>query len=728
MSKSNISHDLQVLALKVQKTVLSANSGDISETEFAKLKSEYIKLKNKYQFFDSSSLQNELSEEDLSLFHYLELGFEHKTASYKSVLKGIVARHDQAQFDAHVFLQEFFKNEGYRNIHQSKYSDLNQKDKEYIRSIFGGVLGVDIIDECMASVRLEQLADLWMYVASKNHLEDIKEYHVRSKNKQFKEMYGTLGHYLVEQLSARKKTVIYRLDETTGTVAAVIDSRSSQSMAHGTIAGSYRSDSCYINSQTKEIYICAASLNTDISNKSQLSTLAKICHALELTLKQTEYQTEYHAYSVKSHILHGGFFPITNLLENQNKSKFDGKALIQTLGWDKWDDMQKQKAVEAFSLYPIIFYLSEQNPSSYVAETLLHSNLASLGCDTLGFYQRKEELKNATHPLKEFSLDILQNLTTMVDFLADEQVCISIHGDGKVKLTSYLKALSNAISNYMYNFPPHLVGENNEYSDAHIQGLLNLANSCKILTQKIKIHEQTFEGSNITKEFHTAYLTIKNLENIQDSIESLPSQKRVYQYDKAEEKRLIEKYDIQSTLTFSDKQDLLLNIAKNLARALERNDFSFLAAIRDSEIFGAPPQSLDNIIDSLEKHSRDEAYDPLCGYLNADSLSSGLSYCLNNHHGMWVNIMKPLQPLFKGDDFDDYEFLSKRNIILNVGQSNSKQAVNTKELAQYAYGSYITNIASYLIEAIPKKRHPIYAQIRDSAKPPSQKKASRKKQ
>lgn len=740
---SNISNDLQILAIKVQKAVLSSKGGEMSDAEFNKLKSSYKKIKNKYRYFDTESIQNELSEEDLTLFHYFELGFDQETATYKSVLKGITNHQGQAQFDAHLFLQEFFKYEGYRNIHQSKYSDLNQKDQEYIRSIFGGVLGVDILDECMASVRLEQLADLWMYVASKNHLDDIKEYHLQSANPQFKAMYETVGHYLVEQLSKRKKTVIYRVDENNGTSAAVIDSQTKNFFECDLVAGAYRSDSCYINDKTKEIYICSASLHTDISNKSQLSTLAKMCHALQLTLENTDLQTTYHGYTIKSHILHGGFFPITHLIGNQNKSKFDGKALVETLGWSQWDATLQNKAVDVFSLYPILFYLSEQNPSPYVSEILLNSNLASLGCDTFGFYQRSREIKNTQYPLKNFSLDILHHLNCAVDFLNNEEVCVSIHGDGKVKLATYLKAVSKSVANYMYNFPPHIVGNNNEYDEKHVQQLLQLAGNCKNLIQKIKTDEQNFDGSGITKDLHAAYLSIKNLENISDSIEALPSQSRMYTHDKTEEMRLVKKYDIQSTLSEKEKGDLLLNISENLSKGLAtRNDFSYLAAMRDSGIFGTPPTAVNNIIENLVKYNANEPYDKLCGYSDPAKLRKSLISGIKNHKSLWRSIIQPLIPLFDGAAFESTEFKANLITILKKGREtkdekelrlNSMSSDNVEKHSAFAiscfeHGSYITGISFYLNHIITKKRHPIYEQIRDSAKPPSQKKASRKKQ
>lgn len=477
---------------RVRGVVEQAQNQPIEDDIIDDLQTQYRTLYDEYQ----NNQFNGLSDETILLLEHLHFGLNARLQVQGPLLQAI-GKSTDTQF-THTFLQEYIKSAaGYDSVHKNKRT---KEQKTFLMEAFGGVLGVQITEEFVKSVKAEQMMDVILYVASGLQAKDVAAYRKQSPQTL------SIDMYLLNKMQEQKHEAIYHLDnaqQSSGRsyVAGHVYPLNQAARRSYRVAGRGRSDSCFVNHDTKQIHIGLATSLAGLGASAQAEVICKFKDALEKTRDAMEGQDgfAFEGYTIHTHLLHGGLLPLENLEPQQEllQRKGVGFEMMKELGYDseKWTDANRQEAIDVLAGFPILAYTNEKNPHNKVMRGLLASNMASLGTDTQDFYdfcnelRRKMESQNKNEKItQEQAMTALAEKTLdytdrMLDFFNQPHVNIHINSNGKLK--TLVNTVVQSLNNHTLNFPPRALG-GDTYSNEHIERLRNTAKKMSAFYTKIE--------------------------------------------------------------------------------------------------------------------------------------------------------------------------------------------------------------------------------------------------
>lgn len=327
-------------------------------------------------------------------------------------------------------------------------ADQEELDREAVRRIVGSMLGVEVSEKFVLSIRGEMAGKLVTYSLSALCEDDLKAW----EDPQTRRKWGNdRDQYLLDCIRHHDMVMAYDMgghDSSTSTypIGCVLYAEQDE---HRRKPGK-QADSCMVNHNRKLIVFGAQTTSTD-HDADQAMSAVRMLSALEQmvtqpTLGDPAVPNPYYGYSIVPSFLHAGYFPA----DRTEGRKVAGQAFLDSLesvGGRLNDEDRHTLARQAF-----FNVFSESHPNTSLAQTWAKFNVQVCGADTLPlFHDMKAALKDE-HPLRRFSEIVLDGTVGALEVLARDDIFVSSKSRGKNVMEPVLNGILATLENHPMNF------------------------------------------------------------------------------------------------------------------------------------------------------------------------------------------------------------------------------------------------------------------------------------
>ena len=321
-------------------------------------------------------------------------------------------------------------------------------DREAVRKIVGGMLGVEVSEDFVLSIRGEMAGKLVTYSLSELCEDDLKAWEDPAIQKHWN---GSRDHYLLDCIRHYDMVMTYSMgahDKATSTypIGCVLYAEQDE---HRRKPGK-QADSCMVNHNRKIIVFGAQTTSTE-HDADQAMSAVRMFAALEQMVAQPSLgdpavPNPYHGYTIVPSFLHAGYFPA----DRTEGRKVAGQAFLDSLesvGGRLNDEDRHTLARQAF-----FNVFSESNPNTSLAQTWAKFNVQVCGADTLPLFRDMKAALKAEHPLRRFSEIVLDGTVGALEVLAREDIFVSSKSRGKNVMEPVLNGILATLENHPMNF------------------------------------------------------------------------------------------------------------------------------------------------------------------------------------------------------------------------------------------------------------------------------------
>lgn len=321
-------------------------------------------------------------------------------------------------------------------------------DREAVRKIVGGMLGVEVSEDFVLSIRGEMAGKLVTYSLSELCEDDLKAWEDPAIQKHWN---GSRDHYLLDCIRHHDMVMTYSMgahDKATSTypIGCVIYSEEDEARRKP----SHQADSCMVNHR-KKLIVFGAQTTKNKHDADQAMSAVRMFSALEQmvaqpTLGDPAVPNPYYGYAILPSFLHAGYFPA----DRSEGRKVVGQAFLDTLesaGERLNDEDRHTLARQAF-----FNVFSERHPNIALAETWARFNVQVCGADTLPLFHDMKAALEAEHPLRRFSEIVLDGTVGALEVLARDNVFVSSKSRGQNVMEPILEGILATLENHAMNF------------------------------------------------------------------------------------------------------------------------------------------------------------------------------------------------------------------------------------------------------------------------------------
>lgn len=462
----------------------------------------------------SDAVLNQLPANQRRIINYFQMSRDEQGKFLKPFISRLAEASSGEQ--ATIFMAEFIKtHECHKIINSKRFEEINPEDRAHIKEMLGGLLGLQITDEFIRSIRHESVASILAYAASGLSDLHLKQYH---EERYYRGYHKTVQEYLADKIQLSRTYARYDFRVENGEMLTAFCDGSGRSLekisdliysygGNSRRAPAKEVDSAYVNHETKTIVLCSATANGSVVGKQQASALEKARLSMINWIKSdscTWEDKEEYLKSIQTIILNGGLMPTNNPQEHGRAKTYQGKALMESFGAESWDETFLSQVRESISLASYLSYFSDSSAGPLVAQAMYHANYFSVGADTLKIWEEMREVRRKSmgpEEDREFATFVLSKLSSVISTLSDPRVQLSMDAGGKGHLVHILEVCNGAMENHFTNFPAERGVTNEERAL-----LLSISKDLKLVGEKLVAGGTTDHGRVIQQTLQTASL------------------------------------------------------------------------------------------------------------------------------------------------------------------------------------------------------------------------------
>lgn len=417
---------------------------------------KYRKLHRQARTLPLKGVLRQASADQKLMVRFLELGKE----NYDSFMRDLVVHIQPSAQDTAVAVADFLKSPAaFRHLRarlQSEDSpslsaeELEQEglDREAVRRIVGSMLGVEVSEKFVLSIRGEMAGKLVTYSLSGLCEDDLKAW----DNPAVRKQWDSRDDYLLDCIRRHDTVLAYEMGEhdpqtSTYPIACVLFPETEE----GRRRPSHQADSCMVNHRTKVI-VFGAQTTSNEHDAGQAMSAVRMFSALQQLVKQPTLGEDgvpnpHYGYSVIPSFLHAGYFPA----DRTEGKRATGQAFLDTLeaAGERLNDEDRQ----ALARQAFFNVFSEENPNPSLAAVWAQFNVQVCGADTLQLFHDMRSALEAQYPQRRFSEIVLDGTVEALEVLAREGVFVSSKSRGQNVMKPILDGILNTLDNHPINFP-----------------------------------------------------------------------------------------------------------------------------------------------------------------------------------------------------------------------------------------------------------------------------------
>lgn len=382
--------------------------------------------------------------------------------------------------------------EAFESVRSTAAAD--PQTRQRLQELLGGLLGIEVGDEFVASVRMENLGRIIGYALSGLAKWNLQTFHATEQlsSRLLKYRKSSVEEYLTERIVEQDVEFVYEVsDIANGTrqVAGFVNEskNASELVMGGQTRAKSRSDSFFVNHAEKKIVMVAAtSLNSGPGE--QAMPLIKAHQALKALVQTDEIngvKNELFGYSFEVCFCHGGFAP-----SEQNKAgKQTGSGYFDALGGLTLNQRQALMRSAFLSL------LGEKAASPTLQQVLRDTNIHILGTDTEKLYHdmRFASLVDSQDSTSRALANVcLGEMVGALEVLATASVEFSFTTGSKTIASAVVPSVVGAVQNYFKNFP---LTPTQELSAAERRQLQHVSSLLEKVEEKLTQRADTYDES-----------------------------------------------------------------------------------------------------------------------------------------------------------------------------------------------------------------------------------------
>lgn len=415
----------------------------------------YRALHREYRASPLKGLLQHATPDQKLMVRFLELGKE----NYDSFMQDLVVHIQPSAQATSTAVATFLKSaEAFRHLRAPRKSeaatgvgqDLEQEgvDRDAVRRILGSMLGVEVGDAFVLSIRGEMAGKVVAYALAGLCEDDLAAWEdpvVRKK-------WPSRDAYLLDCIRRHDTVMAYEIGEhdpgdSTYPIACVLFPEEDGERRRP----SHQADSCMVNHRAKTIVFGAQTTSSE-HDAGQAMSAVRMFSALERLVEQPTVgepptTNPYYGYTVTPFFLHAGYFPA----ERTQGRKAAGQAFLDILEAEgialDGDDRQALARQAFFNVF------SEGTPNPALAATWARFNIHVCGADTLQLFHDMQAALKEGPGSRRFSEIVLDGTTSALEVLAREGVGISSKSRGQNVMKPILDGILHTLENHALNFP-----------------------------------------------------------------------------------------------------------------------------------------------------------------------------------------------------------------------------------------------------------------------------------
>lgn len=442
------------------------------------LQAEFEKLHLTALNFTNTDLEH-LSANHLLLKEFFNLGKEH----FKEFCKQAVSLIDSNQQQTAMRLAHYIKSqEAFESIRSKREIDTVTRQK--LQDLLGGILGVEIGQDFVASVKMENLGRIIGYALSGLCKGDLDTYWSQKQlsSKIFKYRNQTVEDFLSERIIEQDLEFVYHIGDSQNgqkQVAGLINGHRSvvEYLRFGQTRAQNRPDSFFVNHDEKKIVVVAATSNYNGPGE-QAIPLVKAHQCVRLLTQQefiNDIPNDVYGYKIEMCFCHAGFAPS----EQSKTGKQTGSAFFEAAGHLT---IQQRNTLMRSAFLSL---LGENGVSHLLQHALRETNVHILGTDSEDLYHKMRFAANLDERSpwsREMAKVCLTEISNVLDILTHSDFNLSFQSGSKTLSEAVLQSVVGAAKNYFKVFP---LVQYQELPDDERNMLLNIGQQMGVLKQKL---------------------------------------------------------------------------------------------------------------------------------------------------------------------------------------------------------------------------------------------------
>jgi hypothetical protein len=446
------------------------------------LESEYRILFDSYRELGNDWINENLLPRQIKAVNFLALGLSADEAFVSAATKYFTPNADETAIAMATFAKA---REAFNLVHVSQTPSGPALDE--LVKMFGSVLGVEVTEGFVMSLRTERMGSILGYALSGLVTADMERWNsnVDGIQAKFKGKNGKPDRdkFLAEVIRGSDKEMVFDFKNDLNGPSKSFKTGCRINMESGApegIRGRNRPDHCFVcpphidhagNSVPGRI-----TLGTSTASLSAEGRGYSFATALAATRAMTECEGhQFSGYEVNSYCCLKGSLPTTKL-DGSSENKHGVVKMLSKSG-EKGEALTQEQIVLLAQVQFLSFF-SSSDPSDLVAKNLRGINPHILGCDTLELYELMRRQANPLPGDRTLSLWIISRASKVASLLAQDNLAVGFDVSGQSTLLPILDTLLGVSKNHFKSFP---LGAHQKLDDTEKQLLFDFgANLLKL--------------------------------------------------------------------------------------------------------------------------------------------------------------------------------------------------------------------------------------------------------